>query len=109
MMAHMNSQNDNPLPVDPVPSVRLKGARARDIDKLLFLTLSLFRGISVTRELGLYLCCWEVSYSSFSPVVKEDIAPSIINQRKHTKTSGKPTGYPFNLTFHHTLGSFGAI
>ena len=35
------------------------------------------RGISVHRELGLYLCCQEESNSTLSPVVQADIMPSI--------------------------------
>ena len=58
------------MSLGPIPSGRLKNPR--DVDKWSSLRhcLSLC-GMSVTRELGLYLCCLDGSYNTLSPVVIE--------------------------------------
>ena len=57
------------MSLGPIPSGRLKNLK--DIDKWssLSLCLSVRVGMSVTRELGLYLCSQDGSNSAFSPVV----------------------------------------
>ena len=54
-MARMTTQNGGPLSLGPIPSGRLKNLK--DVDKWSSLSFYLpVRGMSVTCELGLYLC-----------------------------------------------------
>ena len=55
IVARMTTQNGGPLSLGPIPSGRLKNLK--DVDKWSSLRLYLpVRGMSVTCELGLYLC-----------------------------------------------------
>ena len=75
------------MSLGPIPSGRLKNLK--DVDKWSSLSLYLpVRGMSVTCELGLYLCSqMGLIASAFSPVVYGDIALSTNTQYNTISTS----------------------